>query len=239
MKNVSIFALAYRRRIRLSHLAKTKAVTAMDASVRDVDAGAHLAAEAGAALNGIVQSAGDVSTGIDAIGDAARRMEESAGGLQRIIDDVARVAGDLAGLAAGMAAASERAARSASVAAASSEQPAAATEEASAGVQEISAQIGELASMAGGLSGLSTEMSAFLARFGTLAHDARDTTYRAARCASRPGARRPAGPGPTARAGARIAACAASRRNTSTSSTATRAAPRSSAKPFAAWPSAP
>ncbi|MFN8507326.1 MAG: globin-coupled sensor protein [Dehalococcoidia bacterium] len=157
-----------------------KAVTAMDASVRDVDAGAHLAADAGAALGGIVQSVGDVSAGIDAIGEAAQRMEASAGGLQRIIDDVARVAGDLAGLAEGMAAASERAARAVSVAATSSEQSAAATEEASAGVQEISAQIGELATMAGGLSGLSVEMSAFLARFGSLAHDARGTTYRAA-----------------------------------------------------------
>ena len=157
-----------------------QAVRAMESSVRDVESGAQRASEAGAALGRIVESAGEVNQEISRITYASTQMESSTGQLSGIVREVGEIANKLTALSAEMREGSERALSSVTSATAVSEQSAAASEQVSASVEEVTAQIGELATLSRGLAGISDEMTAFLARFGVLAHNSKGERFQAA-----------------------------------------------------------
>lgn len=157
-----------------------QAVKAMESSVRDVEAGAARAAEAGSALNRIVESATDVNAEIERIAEASGLVEQSAANLAEVVGTVGTVAERLKGLANEMREGSDRALGAITSASAISEESAAASEQVSASVEEVSAQIGELANLSSRLGGISSEMSTFLARFGVLAHSSAGETFRLA-----------------------------------------------------------
>lgn len=153
-----------------------QAVRAMEASVRDVEAGAARAGEAGAALSRIVESATDVNAEISRIADAASAMQGSVDALAGQVEGVRSIAERLAELAADMRERSESALDAITSTSAVSEESAAASEQVSASVEEVSAQISELSNLAKSLTDISREMGAFLGRFGSLAHNSQGMT---------------------------------------------------------------
>jgi len=155
-----------------------QAVRAMEASVRDVEAGAQRAGEAGTALGRIVESAGDVNAEIDRIAASSSTMESSTVELGALIAQVGSVAERLTSLARDMRAGSERAVGAITSASAVSEESAAASQQVSASVEEVSAQLGELARLSRGLSDIAADMSKFLARFGVLAHNSAGASFK-------------------------------------------------------------
>jgi methyl-accepting chemotaxis protein len=157
-----------------------QAVQAMEASVGDVEAGAARAAEAGAAIDRIVDAAGEVSSGIEQIAAAAGQMASSAGQLTTSVEEVGAIAERVNGLSSEMREGSVRSLESISQAAAAAEQAAASSQEVSASVQEVTAQVGEVDGLAGTLDGLSGEMAQFLVRFGPLAHNSKGETFKIA-----------------------------------------------------------
>lgn len=157
-----------------------QAVRAMESSVRDVESGAQRANEAGAALSRIVESAGEVNQEIARITDASTRMEASTVQLSGVVTQVGTIANKLTTLSAEMREGSERALGSVTSATAVSEQSAAASEQVSASVEEVTAQIGELAGLSRGLATISDDMTTFLGRFGTLAHNSKGERFKAA-----------------------------------------------------------
>ena len=156
------------------------AVKAMEASVRDVEAGASRAEEAGSALGRIVDGATEVNGEISRIAESSTQMEGSTVQLVGIVEEVGGIGDRLKTLAAEMRNASDRAVGSISSATAISEESAAASEQVSASVEEVSAQIGEVANLARGLAKISEEMGVFLTRFGTLAHNSSGVTFKLA-----------------------------------------------------------
>lgn len=157
-----------------------QAVKSMEASVRDVEAGASRAQEAGSALSRIFESAAEVNTEIERIANASQKMSTSATELANTIESVGAVAERLNGLATQMRSASERASGSIQSASAISEESAAASQQVSASVEEVSAQVGEVASLAKSLGDISADMGKFLTRFGNLAHNSSGDTFKLA-----------------------------------------------------------
>lgn len=156
-----------------------QAVRAMENSVRDVEDGAARANEAGVALAGIVESAGNVNDEIQRIADASASMEVSASSLASMVTQVGAIAERLTGLAGEMHSGSESALAQIVATTAITEQSAAASQEVSASVEEVSAQISELTKLSSSLAEISDEMAVFLTRFGNLAHDSQGATFHA------------------------------------------------------------
>ena len=157
-----------------------RAVTAMEASIRDVEAGSDQAGMAGEALGRILQSATDVNDEIVNISHAGKGVEETAAELTAIFEEVSSLSNRSNELASTMGQNSQRALASVSEASSVAEQSAAASEQVSASVEEVSAQMADIASQTKKLTSSIAELGQFIARFGTLAHDAQGNAFQLA-----------------------------------------------------------
>ncbi len=149
-----------------------EAVQAMAAGVKDVESGREITNEAGVALETIITSVNESSTQMQAIardvralGDAARRIVESADGMAVVATETASAAGE-------MAESTSKVTEAVLLVSATSEETSASAEEVSASTEELSAQSEELAATANQMKMYANELNDAVARFKLAADNA-------------------------------------------------------------------
>ncbi|GBD24373.1 Methyl-accepting chemotaxis protein McpB [bacterium HR29] len=142
-----------------------QAVQAMEAGVRDVEAGRAVTGEVSAALQAIIQS---VEAAADRVAGIAAEAEGLASGAERIVrafEAMAAVAGQNAAGAQEIASGTERVSGAVLQVSATSEETSAAAEEVSASTEELSAQAQELAATAAQMRQLAEALNQASAHF--------------------------------------------------------------------------
>jgi methyl-accepting chemotaxis protein len=141
------------------------AVEAMQVGAREVESGAKLADQAGAALEEISASVEATRVATARIATAVRAMNGASAGVVSSSDAIAAIADETNSAAGRMMSAANTVARSVESIAAVSEQNSAATEEVSAATQEMSAQAQEVMASADSLTEMARQLDALVARF--------------------------------------------------------------------------
>jgi methyl-accepting chemotaxis protein len=137
-------------------------VQAMQAGVADVEKGMGVAGEAGEAMQSIVATNVQLSSGIARIADAAKNITAQAEQLNTAMTDLTSVAGEMKVSSDAMTQNSQKVNDSVGTASAQAEQAAAAAEQVSAGVEEVTAQISEMAQKTAALGREAQGMDEFL-----------------------------------------------------------------------------
>lgn len=142
-----------------------EAVVAMEAGVKDVEAGREITGKAGEALESIIRS---VQLSAEQMQKIATDVQDLASGAERIVasaESMASIAQQSAAGAEEMAQATEKVSAAILQVSSTSEQTSASAEQVSASAQELSAQSQELAATAGEMRNLANALNADAARF--------------------------------------------------------------------------
>ena len=142
-----------------------QAVQAMKVGASEVESGAHLADQAGSALDEIRASVEATRTATGRIGGAVRAMTAASAGVVASSDAIAAIADQTNAAASRMMTAASTVARSVESIAAVSEENSAAAEEVSAATEEMSAQAEEVMAAADTLTEMARQLDALVARF--------------------------------------------------------------------------
>ncbi len=143
----------------------TEAVEVMAAGVKDVEAGRAITAEAGNALESIINSVQESALQMQRIAGDVGTLAEGAGRIVESADLIATHAADSASGAGEMARGTARVTDAIMQVSATSEQTSASAEEVSASTQELSAQSEELAATAAQMKKLAESLQGALVRF--------------------------------------------------------------------------
>ncbi|HHX65320.1 MAG TPA: HAMP domain-containing protein [Chloroflexi bacterium] len=141
------------------------AVTAMTASLEQVESGAILAGEAGDALNDILDAAQEVSDEVQHIAAAVQEMAAASSEVVAAMDSVSTVAEGNRTMTAQSMASSDEISRAIQNVVSVSEENSAASEEVSAMTEEVSAQTEQVMAAAHSLSDMATSLQQVVGRF--------------------------------------------------------------------------
>ena len=143
----------------------SEAVTAMQASAAEVEAGVTLAHSAGEALNNILGAAESVYKQAGDAGEAAAKVSTAAAELVEAVDTVSAVIEENTAATEEMAANSNELTRAIENIASVSEENSAAVEEVSASTEEVSAQVEEVAASATSLMEMAQKLQQVVKQF--------------------------------------------------------------------------
>ncbi|MCL5266270.1 MAG: methyl-accepting chemotaxis protein [Chloroflexi bacterium] len=143
----------------------SEAVTAMGEAAKEVEVGSKLSAEAGQALQDILQAVQDSSEQMQGIAKVVSEMNQLSVEVVRSIESVSSVVEENTAATEEMAAGASEVGRTIESVAAVSEQSAASAEEVSAGAEEMSAQVEEVVASAQSLSQMAEELQQAVSRF--------------------------------------------------------------------------
>jgi methyl-accepting chemotaxis protein len=142
-----------------------EAVRAMEAGDREVENGARLTDEAGAALKGIIEAVQVAVSEVQQIQSVMDSVAASNAELVHAVDSVSSVVEENTAATEEMAAGASEVRRASDAVAAVSEQNSAATEQVSASTEEMSAQIEELVASAQSLAQMANDLRGVVSRF--------------------------------------------------------------------------
>ncbi len=137
----------------------------MEVGAREVESGAKLADQAGAALGEIRDSVEATRAATARITVAVHAMDGASSGVVASSEAISAIAGETNAAASRMMSAAATVARSVESIAAVSEENSAATEEVSAATQEMSAQAEEVMASADSLSQMARQLDELVSRF--------------------------------------------------------------------------
>jgi len=143
----------------------TASVRAMGEGSEQMTAGTAAAADAGTALERILEAVGNVTEQINQIADGATELRESGAEMAQRIGEVRSVAEENAHAARAMSATAASVGESVGGIAAVAEQNSAAMEQVSASAEEMSAQVEEIAASTNELGRMATTLNQQLAQF--------------------------------------------------------------------------
>jgi methyl-accepting chemotaxis protein len=143
----------------------SEAVTAMEQGSREAEAGYKLAADAGGALDDILERSQSVGRQVEQISAAAQQLQDLSSGMVDAIDQIKRIVEQNAAATEQMARNSAEVSKSVEASAAVAEENSAASQEVSASVEEMSAQMEETLAAAQSLADMSEEMERSVAAF--------------------------------------------------------------------------
>ncbi|BCW97302.1 MAG: hypothetical protein KatS3mg024_0129 [Armatimonadota bacterium] len=144
-----------------------EAVQAMEAGLREVEAGSQLAGEAGESLERIQQAVDEVVNRVMEVSAATQTVNSSSADVAKAIETVASLTQETSAKAQMMTDANRNVLAGAEKVATISEANAAAAEEVSAATQEQNASVEELSASADELARVAVEMQELAARFKT------------------------------------------------------------------------
>ncbi len=147
----------------------SEAVTAMQASAVEVEAGVTRANSAGEALNNILGAAESVNKQAEDAGKAAAKVSQAAAELVEAVDSVSAVIEENTAATEEMAANSSELTQAIENIASVSEENSAAVEEVSASTEEVSAQVEEVSASAASLMEMAEKLQQVVARFKLVA----------------------------------------------------------------------
>ncbi len=142
-----------------------EAVSAMQQGSRDVEAGYKLAADAGMALDGILDRSRSVARQVEQISAAAQDLQDLSQGMVEAIDHINRIVEQNAAATGQMAQSSGVVSRSVESTAAVAQENSAASEQVSASVEGMSAQVEETLAAAQSLADMAQEMERAVGTF--------------------------------------------------------------------------
>jgi methyl-accepting chemotaxis protein len=143
----------------------TEAVSAMQQGSKDVEVGYKLAADAGGALDNILDRSRSVAKQVEQISVAAQDLQSLSGGMVEAIDRINRIVEQNAAATEQMTESSGVVSKSVEATASVAEENSAASQEVSASVEEMSAQVEETLAAAQSLADMSEEMEKAVAAF--------------------------------------------------------------------------
>ncbi len=143
----------------------SEAVTAMQASAVEVEAGVTRANSAGEVLNNILEAAESVYKQAEEAGGAAAKVSAAASELVEAVDAVSAVIEENTAATEQMAANSSELTQSIENIASVSEENSASVEEVSASTEEVSAQVEEVSASASSLMEMAQQLSQVVSRF--------------------------------------------------------------------------
>ncbi len=143
----------------------SEAVSAMQESASEVEAGVGRANSSGEVLNNILQAAESVYKQAEAAGQAAARVSSAAGELVGAVDSVSAVIEQNTAATEQMAANSNELTQSIESIASVSEENSAAVEEVSASTEEVSAQVEEVSASAAAMMEMAKNLQQIVAQF--------------------------------------------------------------------------
>ncbi len=144
-----------------------EAVQAMEAGLREVEAGSQLAGEAGESLDRIQKAVDDVVNRVMEVSAATQTINTSSSEVAKAVESVAALTQETSARAQMMSDANRNVLAGAEKISTISEANAAAAEEVSAATQEQNASVEELGAAADELARVATEMQEFASRFRT------------------------------------------------------------------------
>jgi methyl-accepting chemotaxis protein len=143
----------------------SEAVTAMQASAVEVEAGVTRANSAGEALNNILEAAESVFKQAEDAGTAAAKVSAAAAELVEAVDSVSAVIEENTAATEQMAANSSELTQAIENIASVSEENSASVEEVSASTEEVSAQVEEVSASAASLMDMAKKLQLVVSRF--------------------------------------------------------------------------
>lgn len=144
-----------------------EAVGAMQQGGREVEDGYRLAADAGGALDDILERARDVGRQVDQISSAAQELDALSADMVKVIDRINRIVEQNVAATEQMSASSGNMSRSVETTSAVAEENSAAAQEVSASAEEMSAQVEEVLASAQSLADMSGELERSVTVFRT------------------------------------------------------------------------
>ncbi len=142
-----------------------EAVSAMQQGGKEVELGYKLAADAGGALDNILERSEKVGKQVEQISQAAHQLSNLSSGMVEAIDQINRIVEQNAAATEEMTASSETVSKSVEASAGMAEEYNTASQEVSASVEEMSAQAEEALAAAQSLAEMSEEMERAIAVF--------------------------------------------------------------------------
>ena len=143
----------------------TEAVSAMQQGSKDVEVGYKLAADAGGALDDILDRSRSVAKQVEQISVAAQELQGLSSGMVEAIDRINRIVEQNAAATEQMTESSGAVSKSVESTAGVAEENSAASQEVSASVEEMSAQVEQTLAAAQSLADMSEEMERAVAAF--------------------------------------------------------------------------
>ena len=143
----------------------TEAVSAMQQGSKDVEVGYKLAADAGGALDNILDRSRSVAKQVEQISVAAQELQGLSSGMVEAIDRINRIVEQNAAATEQMTESSGVVSKSVEATAGVAEENSAASQEVSASVEEMSAQVEQTLAAAQSLADMSEEMERAVAAF--------------------------------------------------------------------------
>ena len=144
-----------------------EAVTAMVQGSHEAEAGFKLAADAGGALDDILERSQSVGRQVEQISAAAQELQDLSGGMVGAMDQIKRIVEQNAAATEQMARNSAEVSKSVEATAGVAEENSAASQEVSASVEEMSAQMEETLAAAQSLADMAEEMERAVTAFKT------------------------------------------------------------------------
>jgi len=144
-----------------------EAVGAMQQGGREVEDGYRLAADAGGALDDILERARDVGRQVDQISSAAQELDALSADMVKVIDRINKIVEQNVAATEQMSASSGNMSRSVETTSAVAEENSAAAQEVSASAEEMSAQVEEVLASAQSLADMSGELERSVTVFRT------------------------------------------------------------------------
>ncbi len=142
-----------------------QAVEAMERGTQEVEAGSELAANAGAAIEEMMNSIKQVISQIAVVSDNAEQMAFASNQVSQLIDQIAAISQENSAAAEEVAASTRSLVNSVGSIAASAEESAASAEEVSATSEQQAASVQEIAAKVQLLAGMSEELDKLVASF--------------------------------------------------------------------------
>ena len=143
----------------------SEAVTAMEQGSKEAEAGYKLAADAGSALDDILERSQSVGRQVEQISAAAQQLQDLSSGMVGAIDQIKRIVEQNAAATEQMARNSAEVSKSVEATAGVAGDNSAAAQEVSASVEQMSAQMEETLAAAQSLADMSEEMERAVAAF--------------------------------------------------------------------------
>lgn len=143
----------------------SEAVTAMEQGSKEAEAGYKLAADAGSALDDILERSQSVGRQVEQISAAAQQLQDLSSGMVGAIDQIKRIVEQNAAATEQMARNSAEVSKSVEATAGVAGENSAAAQEVSASVEQMSAQMEETLAAAQSLADMSEEMERAVAAF--------------------------------------------------------------------------
>ena len=147
-----------------------EAVTAMVQGSHEAEAGYKLAADAGGALDDILERSQSVGRQVEQISAAAQELQDLSGGMVGAMDQIKRIVEQNAAATEQMARNSAEVSKSVEATAGVAEENSAASQEVSASIEEMSAQMEETLAAAQSLADMAEEMERAVAAFKVSDH---------------------------------------------------------------------